>query len=279
MRTALITLTCGRHAHLRRQHRATLLQSHPPDRYICVGMGDGTVPELDRLRILPMCAAPDLPLAAARNRGAADAIAGGAELLIFLDVDCIPGRALVGAYAAAAEARAEDPPFVLCGPIGYLPAPIEGDLSESDLAVLAYEHPERRAQTTDRLEDHNLFWSLSFATTARSWLAVGGFCEEYTGYGGEDTDFAQLLVAAGGTLHWVGDARAYHQHHESHDPPTQHVASVIRNAEVFRRRWGWYPMITWLEEFERRGLAARDRRGSWMQTGAAPGQAGQNHNL
>ena len=40
---------------------------------------------------------------AARNLGAQTAIDGGAELLIFLDVDCIPAPNMVGTYRRAAE--------------------------------------------------------------------------------------------------------------------------------------------------------------------------------
>jgi GT2 family glycosyltransferase len=264
MRIAVITLTHGRHTHLRSQHRAARSQSRPPDRYTCVAMGDRAVPDLRGLRVLRMSGGPDLPLAAARNHGAADAIAAGSEMLIFLDVDCIPGKHLLAAYlTAAAGERKTDLPRVFCGPVGYLPPLTGADLPESELASISVEHPDRRSDTSRRLDDHNLFWSLSFAMTARSWLSVGGFCESYTGYGGEDTDYAQLLRAAGGELHWVAEARAYHQHHESHDPPTQHVASIVRNARIFHRRWGWYPMLGWLEEFERRGLAHRDHTGAW----------------
>jgi len=52
----------------------------------------------------------------------------------------------------------------------------------------------------------------------------------------------------------VGGAWAYHQHHPSPDPPVQHLRDIIRNAAVFHRRWGWWPMSGWLHEFERRGL-------------------------
>ena len=44
-------------------------------------------------------------------------------------------------------------------------------------------------------EDLRLFWSLSFALDAGDWDALGGFCEDYVGYGGEDTDFGQTVVA------------------------------------------------------------------------------------
>ena len=41
-------------------------------------------------------------------------------------------------------------------------------------------------------------------------------------------------------------ARAYHQHHPSSSPPVQHLADILRNGALFRRRWGRWPMEGWL---------------------------------
>jgi hypothetical protein len=87
-----------------------------------------------------------------------------------------------------------------------------------------------------------------------------GVCEQYYGYGGEDTDFGQLAARRGVVLTWIGRAWAYHQYHPSPDPPVQHLHDIIRNAGIFHRRWGWGPMGGWLHEFERRGLTAFDGR-------------------
>ncbi|WP_197674760.1 glycosyltransferase family 2 protein [Pedococcus dokdonensis] len=109
-----------------------------------------------------------------------------------------------------------------------------------------------------------LFWSLSFAVTARDWTVLNGFDEAFTGYGGEDTDFGQRLAAASGELLWVGGAAAYHQHHASQVPPIAHLHSIVRNANLFHDRWGWFPMEGWLSEFAARGLAELDEgAGRW----------------
>ena len=86
------------------------------------------------------------------------------------------------------------------------------------------------------------------------WRELGGFCEQYIGYGAEDTDFGQVAASRGIALTWVGGAWAYHQYHPSSDPPVQHLTDIVRNAAIFHRRWGWWPMTGWLREFERRGL-------------------------
>jgi GT2 family glycosyltransferase len=163
---------------------------------------------------------------------------------------------------------------VLAGEVAYLPpAPQGRDYRELDLTALAPPHPARPTLAADEVrlaDDLTLFWSLSFAITARAWERVGGFDEGYVGYGGEDTDFAQRLGTAGGRLVWVGGAVAFHQHHPTSSPPVQHVHDVVANANRFARRWGWWPMKGWLEAFAEQGMARRRADGSWEATSTRP---------
>ncbi len=271
MRTAVITIVAGRHDHLVRQ-RAAL---DPAEHHVVVAMGEG---EAERCRglvgsdVIAVEARPDgLPLARARNAGARHALAAGAELLVFLDVDCIPAANLVQRYRAAAGTL----PALLCGPVGYLrPAPKAG-YPEAGLHRLATPHPARPVPSDEEIQrggDHALFWTLSFAVTADTWRRVGGFCEDYVGYGGEDTDFGQLAARAGVDLWWVGGAWAYHQHHETETPPVRHLADILRNAQLFHRRWGWWPMRGWLAAFAELGLARHDRTGDrWVAVSEGSG--------
>ncbi len=195
------------------------------------------------------------------NAGAQYALRSGADLLIFLDVDCIPGPLLVQRYRQLAAT--ETTPSLLCGPVAYLPPPPPDGYRLAGLAGLGRPHPARPVPPEAGVlpgADHNLFWSLSFAVRAEVWRKLGGFCEQYRGYGGEDTDFGQLAASNQVALTWVGGAWAYHQHHDSADPPVQHLHDIIRNATLFRRRWGWWPMEGWLAEFERRGLIVFEPR-------------------
>ena len=105
--------------------------------------------------------------------------------------------------------------------------------------------------------DPRLLWSLSMACTVATWNAAGGFDERYVGYGGEDTDFGQRLAAAGGRLWWLGGAAAYHQYHPTQSPPVQHAAAIARNANLFRRTWGFDPMEGWLRELAALGHLTR----------------------
>lgn len=110
--------------------------------------------------------------------------------------------------------------------------------------------------------DYALFWSLSFAVRREVWDRIGGFCEEYQGYGGEDTDFARCAEANAVPMRWVGGAHAFHQHHPVENPPVRHLADIVRNAHVFHRRWGAWPMGGWLEGFAEQGLITRDANGA-----------------
>ena len=300
-RVAVVTIVHGRHEHLERQLWGLRRQARPADVHVVVAMADPAVQSIvasapgARETPVPAVELTDghLPLAAARNLGVTAALDAGAEHLVLLDVDCIPSPTLVQRYAASLDALpAELPrrpaddashmgphvpgtdPCVLAGEVAYLPpAPQGRDYRELDLTALAPPHPARPTLAADEVrlaDDLTLFWSLSFAITARAWERVGGFDEGYVGYGGEDTDFAQRLGTAGGRLVWVGGAVAFHQHHPTSSPPVQHVHDVVANANRFARRWGWWPMKGWLEAFAEQGMARRRADGSWEATSTRP---------
>ena len=270
MRTALITVAHGRHDHLRRQRDAVARLSRPADQHIVVAIDDPEIAGLVEPNTTVVSIGPGaagLPLAAARNAGAYAARAGGAELLIFLDVDCLPAAGLVAAYAAAAGSESRD--SLLCGPVAYLPPPPPDGYDLDQLDRYPF-HPGRPAPAAGARQgggDHRLFWSLSFAVTVPVWDRIGGFCERYTGYGAEDTDFAMLAQADGIDLTWVGGAAAYHQWHPTVSPPLPHLDDLIRNGRVFADRWGWWPMEGWFAQFLDLGLVRPGENGEgWIRT-------------
>lgn len=268
---AVITIAHGRHDHLRRQHASLVHGTTRPDHHVVVAMAD---PGLLAWRpesaheltpcVVSLDADEDLPLAAARNLGAETALDLGATTLVFLDVDCLAGPELVGAYDQVVQLH---PATVWSGPVTYLPP----GLNDARLAhAWLYDdpHPARPAPPPGVVllnGDPNLFWSLSFSLDAGTWRDSGGFCEEYVGYGGEDTDFAYQACSRGLSFGWTGSARAYHQHHPTQSPPTDHLDDILRNAALFHRRWHTWPMSGWLREFESMGLV-REEHGSWTRT-------------
>ncbi|MGW0023275.1 glycosyltransferase family 2 protein [Rhodococcus sp. NPDC003383] len=278
MKTCVVTIAAHRHRHLSLQLRGLYRGDRRPDRHVVVAMGDpGVASTVARtgsdacIVFMPHAEGP-LPLAAARNLGADRALDLGAELLVFLDVDCIPAPGMLRRYEdVAGDERYRD--ALLCGPVTYLPPPPENGYDLDRLPEMVDPHPARPVPADDAVlpsRDHHLFWSLSFATTATTWRRLGGFCTDYTGYGGEDTDFGCTAARSDVELAWVGGAHAFHQYHPVSDPPVEHVHDIVTNATIFQRRWGWWPMRGWLDGFAELGLVRYDtRRGRWICTAAA----------
>ena len=182
------------------------------------------------------------------------------------------GPGLLDGYLDA-WSRTAPGPRLLSGTVSYLDPPGSDGYSPAELEA-ARPHPARPAPAPGQLvlaEDLRLFWSLSFAVDAPTWSAAGGFDEGYEGYGGEDTDFGQRAASADAALWWVGGAPAYHQWHPVSDPPVEHLADIVRNANRFRERWGWFPMHGWLDAFAARGLARPDPDdGTWRVVPPGP---------
>lgn len=254
--TSVLTLVRGRADRLRNLMRGLARQTLPPRELVIAWM------QADRAADLPDPGCPvrhlhvpgePMPLAAARNRAAG---AASGDILVFLDVDCIPVPSLVAAYAGAAAVERG----LFLGEVLYLP-PEAGNADPAALDALGRAHPARPPvpETGLRLEpDAGQLWGLSFALPAQAWRAVGGMDEAYVGYGGEETDLAARLAESGLPTFWVAGARAYHQHHPVHVPPLQHFDAILANATRFRARHGRWCMTYWLEQFSAAGLIAWD---------------------
>jgi GT2 family glycosyltransferase len=270
VKTAVVTAVRGRTTHLRKQLEGLGRNTFPPDRHVVVAIDDDDVEPVVRAgassaAVIPLSSPTSrIPMAAARNLGAETAIGDGAELLIFLDVDCIPSRHLVDSYVRAAKEPAHDG-SLLCGPVTYLPPSGPDGYDLDHLPALTDPHLARPAPPAGAVvatTDYHLFWSLSFAVTTAVWQRIGGFCTQYTGYGAEDTDFGQMACAASVPMRWVGGADAFHQYHPVSDPPVEHLLDIVLNARTFHERWGWWPMQGWLDAFEDRGLIRRHLDGT-----------------
>ncbi len=194
-------------------------------------------------------------LAAARNFGAETAIARGAEVIVFLDADCLASDALVPRYVSALNRR---PDAVVAGPVTYM---AEGEVRVTDPAPHAARPNPADGELVDA-DNYSLFWSLSFAMTARTWRRIadtfGGFDTSFEGYGGEDTDFGWQLQRHGIDLVWVGGAHAFHQWHPVSSPPWEHLDDIVANANRFHDKWGAFPMEGWLDAFAEAGAVVRE---------------------
>jgi GT2 family glycosyltransferase len=249
---SILTLVRNREDHLHQLVEGLRRSRRRPDELIIVDMSDRPVenPSTPFPVRIARVETDSLPLAAARNRAAR---AARHPHLLFLDVDCIPMADCLGRLDD--ELAMHD--ALLCADIRYLgPDDARGGWLEPELMASGIPHATRRfpARGVRQEADAGLFWSLAFAIRADRFAALGGFDEEFTGYGAEDTDFGFRAAAAGLPLLFVGGAIACHQHHESHDPPVQHLRDIVANAWRFRERWHRWPMEGWLGAFAAMGL-------------------------
>lgn len=260
---AVITPVRGRLPHLRNQRRF-LREVAPGVQHVVVAVDSpDVVAELAAdtepgLHVVTVDGDPlGMPTARARNAGAAVALELGAELLIFLDVDCAPLPGFVEALLAASHA--EPPPgAVYNGIVTYLAegARLDG-MTPAQARSLVHPHAARPAPPSGEVvtnRDHHLLWSLAFAVTPAGWQTIGGFDEVYVGYGAEDTDFGARAHAEDLDMAWVGGAHALHQWHPSAIPPVHHLEDIVRNARLYRERWARWPMEGWLAAFAQDGL-------------------------
>ena len=249
-----LTIARGRPEHLKNLVRGLARQTQPPVDLVIGVMAPEPYPDLPdapfpvRQILVP---GDELPLARARNAVARE---GLGEVLAFVDVDCIPDPALIADYGRTCAPGAG----LMMGEVLYLPggATDEG-IDFARFARIGVKHSDRAgppAQPVERCSDYRCFWSLNFAIHCDDFARSGGFDERYAGYGGEDTDFGRTLDARLISINWVQGARVYHQYHPHFMPPVHHLESVVRNAELFRQKWGHRTMEHWLYCFGLMGL-------------------------
>jgi GT2 family glycosyltransferase len=251
---SVLTLARGRTAHLRQLFEGLKRCRPLPAELVLVDMNDAPSPipgapfPIRRIALRGEC----LPLAAARNLAARSAVG---DHLLFLDADCIPSRAVI----ALIESALDEVDGLVCPQALYLgPEDARGAWTEAELIAAGRPHPARVFPDVGfrRETNYGLFWSLAFGVRRTTFDRIGGFDEAFTGYGGEDTDFGFHAKQLGVPLLFAGGDVVFHQHHPVSDPPVEHLGDIVRNAQVFRRKWGWWPMEGWLNSFESAGQIA-----------------------
>jgi N-acetylglucosaminyl-diphospho-decaprenol L-rhamnosyltransferase len=253
VRVAVATLQHGRHEHLERQ-AARVRELAGVDRYLVVSMDEAPpAPAGAEVIRLPAREPDRLPLSAARN--AAMAHLEDCDLVVLLDVDCVPDPGLVDAYARASRAVGRHR-TVLLGPVGWLtaPVPVAGPIGAGAVArARATVKRSFPATGTDLERRPELFWSLSFAVSPATHRAIGGFDETFTGWGAEDTDYGRRAHRREIALWKVGGAWTYHQPHPPARETPGQITALVANAVHFHNRWGDWPMPDVLAELSAAG--------------------------
>ncbi|MFC4211234.1 glycosyltransferase [Pedobacter lithocola] len=247
---SVLTLVYGRKEALKNFLSGLKTSTQLPDELVIVFMNEPIcdLPEMPFLvRCFQIFHENKIPLAAARNKAAK---AAQNNLLIFLDVDCIPSKTLISTYAKSFESQK-----LLVGTVRYLNnGATEQDEFLAKLELLSKPDPIR----SDLYEiPYELFWSLNFACHKIDYDCIGGFDENFQGYGAEDTDFSFAARRKHVKLKMV-DACAYHQYHPSYSPPLNHFKDIVLNAERFFMKWNIWPMEGWLKQFIDMGLISKN---------------------
>jgi hypothetical protein len=263
MRIGLATIQHGRRAHLERQ-AAMVAELAGLTRYLVVSMDDTPPPAGAELLRFPSDDPDRLPLGAARN--AAVEHLRDCELIVLLDVDCLPARDLLSAYRTAAGQVSLER-ALLMGPVGWLDEPVP-ETSLSATALARAQASVKRAFPCCGVAPEprpELFWSLSFAVSPQAYWAVGGFDEAYVGWGAEDTDFGRRARARGLEFWKVAGAWAYHQPHPPARTQAGQITALAQNALRFHARWGDWPMPDVLAELAAGGRIVWTLEGSTVE--------------
>jgi len=266
-RTAFVTTVRRQHDELIDQVSGFSLGAEVPDVHVVVGLADRAVSQ-GRLPItsdrwqtevvgLPTVKR-ELPTARGLQLGVETAVQAGADLLVLLDVTCIPGPQFLGhllqhirehpgngptLWTTAVQRLREAPPQ------GYEFARLE------DWVVDPEHHPAPLPpQLGEVALDPDRFASPVLVISVEDLASVGGLCEEYVGGLGHDSDLAAAVAAAGGQVRLVPGATAYRRHRPAERPDALHLSVASRDALVYRDRWGRWPAAPWFADLVAAGL-------------------------
>lgn len=190
----------------------------------------------------------ELPLAKARNLGFENTTQ---ERVIFLDVDCICSPTLLEGLLNGLKDKTITSAYAR-----YLPyIPVSGSYTQIEQDALS--HPKRAHLAANTPLPHKKFWSLVFALRKDDFYVIGGFDEEFTGYGGEDTDFAERFNKQHFDFILIDD-EVLHQYHFKYSPPLNYLEAIVENANLFNQKHGYFPMYSWLQEFCKRSYVTFD---------------------
>ncbi|MBC75981.1 MAG: hypothetical protein CME64_08185 [Halobacteriovoraceae bacterium] len=243
----VVTIVKGRRKQLYNQFASIEHSSIKPSNHVVVRMNDDLpidFPSDYKGQLVDIKTIEPLPLAKARNKGLEYS---KSKTVIFLDVDCLVEEDLFEKLLDLKGSKN----VITAYPKYLKEVPHKFDLSSVRNAAI--EHPRQKRIQHGVSVDWKRFWSLVFCVEKKQMSDVGGFDENFQGYGAEDTDLAEALAQAGNKLIFANSC-IYHQYHTKYDPPLQHIHSILKNANYFKEKWNYFPMTKWLDAFIEQGF-------------------------
>ena len=223
--------------------------SLPPSELVVVWMGPPSDKSLMQSEVFDIqhrfVTSEELPIPQARNKGFASA---RYERIIHLDVDCLCHPQL---FEAMMKYWQDD--TILTDNI--IPVRL---MEDNDTFEHLASSPDLHVSTSGKSNTHiGRFQSSVFGLSRQAFDEIGGFDEQYHGFGIGDIDFATRCNAAGIKLRRL-DISTFVQHRANYDYPINHLLDIVTNANLFKRKWGYYPATEWLAEFVANGYVNAD---------------------
>jgi glycosyltransferase involved in cell wall biosynthesis len=270
LRASVCIPTYNRRDRILRLLRALDEQTVDHDRFEVIvtvdGSTDGTQTALADYRAsfaLRWIAQPNAGRSAARNAAARLASNG---IIIFLDDDHIPVPGLVVAHLDEQE-RGGDVLVQGCYPLapGY----------DRQGAALAYELARTRTLPARDHQDgsSSMLWAGNFSVRTQTFRRVGGFDENFRGWGSEDTDFGLRLAALSIPLVVSEAAVTHHQMRVGYRAFRQQSFSAGRAVVRLSRKHG--RALTELSPNETSGWLSSLLLHSWRVSPMATDAAGR----
>ncbi len=134
-------------------------------------------------------------------------------------------------------------------------APIEELNNKKSLFENSFYHDNRPELTKEltSCSDPGMFWSPGFGIKKKLFLDLGGFDENYSGYGPEDLDFA-FTIREKKIDFYLAKNIAYHYPPEELKKSLDQFDSIVQNSNYFYKKWGEWPMKTELKNFAEKDL-------------------------